>query len=262
MRRLFLLSSVVFVILLSFVVTFSAEDWDPVINNFRGVPMVMVPEGCFDMGYEEGSSLEQPTREVCIEEAFWIDQFEVSNKQFNQFDGQAELPPYTISPTDPRVNIMWVEALAFCEIRGGRLPTEVEWEYAARGPMGNLFFDGNTPKATEINACDSSCNDPFRDETVSDGYAEVAPTGSFDNATWVGAYDMNGNVWEWVNGVFVSGLTLQPRVVSDPMEYGTRILRGGAWDDQVFMTRATVRGVGYSNYDVRTNVGFRCAKDS
>jgi formylglycine-generating enzyme required for sulfatase activity len=185
----------------------SNDEWEPVIQEFDGVEMALVPAGCFMMGDQELASA-QPAHEVCLTEAYWIDLTEVSNGQFERLGGQAAntvgFPGQDIAGDDlPRTSVTWEEANAFCQLRGGRLPTEAEWEYAARGPDGLAYPWGNEFEADRLNFCEQSC--PFGSTsgglyfTANDGYDVAAPVSSLPGgASWIGALHMAGNVAEWV----------------------------------------------------------------
>ena len=161
----------------------SNADWEPVERLIDGVPMVQVPPGCFTMGSRNGRRDEQPAHEICVDDAFWIDQYEVTNTVYGSsgaFEG-GDLP---------RENITWFEARDFCVARGGRLPTEAEWEYAARGPDNLLYPWGNRFVADNL----------IYDANFG---SRTHPVGSRPGGvSWVGAYDMSGNVWEWVNSMY------------------------------------------------------------
>jgi hypothetical protein len=119
-------------------------DWKPVIREFDGVPMVLVPPGCFIMGSEDGPEDERPPTRVCFDVAFWIDRTEVTNGQFAKLHGQAAAVGGWNEPDAPRESVTWFEARDFCLKRGARLPSEAEWEYAARGPDNWAYPWGNT----------------------------------------------------------------------------------------------------------------------
>lgn len=161
----------------------SNADWTPVIRTFNGAEMVLVPVGCFTMGHEDGRRDEHPEHTICFNNPFWIDRYEVTNIQFGTagaFQGDNR----------PRENLTWFEARDFCEQRGARLPTEAEWEYAARGPDSLIYPWGN---------------DLVEDALVFDRNSgnQTADVGSRpDGVSWVGAYDMAGNVWEWVSSLY------------------------------------------------------------
>lgn len=185
--------------------------WKPVIQEFDGVDMAIVPAGCFMMGDPD---LERagPAHEVYLTEPYWIHVTEVSNDQFQKMGGQAgqdpSFPGQDISAGElPRTGITWEEAAAFCQSRGARLTTEAEWEYAARGPEGWVYPWGDEFDPTRLNYCAQNC--PIRAANSGayysndDGYAVAAPVISIpEGASWVGALNMAGNVAEWVNDWF------------------------------------------------------------
>ena len=97
------------------------------------------------------------------------------------------------------MGVSWYEAEAYANWRGGRLPTEAEWEYAARGPNSLIYPWGNEFDGTKLNFCDTECTYDWRDASVDDGYEKTAPVGSYESGkSWVVAYDLAGNIWEWV----------------------------------------------------------------
>jgi formylglycine-generating enzyme required for sulfatase activity len=227
----------------------SNDQWQPLTQSFEGVDMVLVPMGCFMMGSENGDTDERPIHQQCFDQPFWIDRTEVSNNQFATFNGIAAQSSNWTRDIQPRESITWFEARDFCEKRDARLPTEAQWEYAARGPdslvypWGNEFVAGNAAYGA---------NSP--------GYtAEVI---SFPNGeSWVGARNMSGNVWEWVNSLYKS----YPYDMDDGNEIDTnenffRVLRGGSWVDTSSTLRTSERNTGVSSTH-RNNIGFRCARD-
>jgi formylglycine-generating enzyme required for sulfatase activity len=164
------------------------------------------------------------------------------------------------------VCIDWADSLAHCESRGARLPTEAEWEYAARGPDSLLYPWGNEFDCAKGNFDDELEYDPYaiEDHAYCDGYVATAPVGSFpEGASWVGALDMSGNVWEWVNDWYDDNyyLTLADGVVNPqgPTEStGIQIMRGGAWSYSRIQDHHSARRLtdaeGPNQYR-----GFRCA---
>jgi formylglycine-generating enzyme required for sulfatase activity len=249
----------------------SNSDWTPFIQVFDGVEMVLVPAGCFMMGSTDeqiaaavaqcemsfkGNEAtcpllfghESPANTVCLDQPFWIDRYEVSNAQFEAFDGQAGQSSSWPEPDRPRENISWFEAHDFCKSRDARLPTEAEWEYAARGPEGWMYPWGNDFEPDNVVYYPTSDN-------------QTADVGSRpDGASWVGALDMSGNVMEWVN-------TLDrpyPYSATDGREDETDTIharehRGGSWLGFDFMQRATYRWLAAPDSPYG-NVGFRCAR--
>jgi formylglycine-generating enzyme required for sulfatase activity len=224
-------------------------EWSSFARDFDGVTMVLVPVGCFMMGSTEGTSDEQPVEQQCFDEPFWIDRYEVTNAQY----GSTGCTDWSSEPDQPRNCVNWIDASAYCEARGARLPTEAEWEYAARGPDGLVYPWGNSYNAELVIGED----DPtYGDKTT-------APVGSrAGGASWVGALDMSGNVWEWVSSIYRD----YPYREDDGREDNAnrtdlRVLRGGSFFNSSNSLRAASRGnrnpvVGYFF------IGFRCARSS
>jgi formylglycine-generating enzyme required for sulfatase activity len=165
-------------------------DWKPITRSFDGVEMVLVPPGCFLMGSSDGNTNERPMNLQCFNKPFWIDKTEVTNGQFTQFKGQAANKGQWSQPNRPRETITWFEARDFCAKRGSRLPTEREWEFAARGP-NNLKF----PWGDDFSYDNAVWAFNSNEQTMAVG---SRPKG----ASWVGALDMSGNVWEWINTIY------------------------------------------------------------
>jgi len=240
------------------------------------VLMALVPAGCFQMGssdeqiayavdlYKEGEmngvsaadpswfADEKPQHKVCFDKPFWIDVTEVTNSQFEAFGGQSEFPGAWTDAERPREQINWTDANAFCQKRGARLPTEAEWEYAARGPDGLIFPWGNT--------WDSSLAVwDLTDE-------EDATVGSKPGGvSWIGAYDLTGNVTEWVNDWFSEayyGALADGVVNPQGPDSGTmRGIRGSSWyDDNPSFLHTAFRARAEPDVDTPTRAnGFRCA---
>jgi len=235
-----------------------------VVRGGVEVEQVFVPAGSFMMGSEDGGDNERPVHEVTLD-AFWLDRTEVTNAQFELFvsetgfqtTAEQEGGGYIVSNNEwtytegadwrhpqgpssnlnglgphPVVLVSWDDATAFCAWAGGRLPTEAEWEVAARGPESRVYPWGDTFDGERLNFCDVNCPFDWADKSVDDSYAYTAPVGSYpDGASWVGALDMAGNVWEWVNDWYDSGYYGQSpdENPSGPASGEYRVLRGGAW---------------------------------
>jgi formylglycine-generating enzyme required for sulfatase activity len=228
-------------------------DWEPLVQTFDGVEMVLVPAGCFEMGSTQYDD-EKPPHRVCFDEPYWMDRTEVTNGQFATLNGQAVKSSYFSGDERPREQITWTEASAFCESRGARLPTEAEWEYAARGPEAWEYPWGDGFDGSKV----------VWNRSESDG---TAPVGSLPaGASWVGALDMSGNVWEWVADWYgESYYASLENGVSNPTgptsgEY--RVLRGGSWWYNItYNLRAASRNWASPGY-WNINIGFRCARSA
>lgn len=267
------------------------------------VVQVFVPSGSFLMGSEDGEDIERQVFRITLT-SFWINQTEVTNAQFQAFvsytgyqttaerKGRAWTwtgndfdyvdGAYWRHPQGPNSNIVglenhpvvhvsWEDASAFCAWSGhdnnsAALPTEAQWEYAARGPNSLTYPWGNKFDCRFANIDDEIIIDSItvQGEAVCDGYDQAAPVGSFPRgASWVGALDMTGNVWEWVNDWYDSDYYgALPAPVEDPQgpsEGTTKVIRGGGWSPYPRIVRPTQRS--YATPDsYNLDTGFRCAQ--
>jgi formylglycine-generating enzyme required for sulfatase activity len=234
--------------------------------------MVYVPGGTFQMGSDPGDpnaeSDEFPQHPVTLD-SYWIDQTEVTNGQYQQCAkaGPCSLPgswfyrgSYTRNPyygdsafdDYPVLDVSWFQAAEYCEWAGARLPSEAEWEYAARGPEGLLYPWGNEFLWSRLNSWEDR-----------DGYDDTAPVGSYRQGTsWCGALDLAGNVQEWVANRFLGYPSNQLAEIQEPDSGDWGVLRGGSWrtfkPDEL---RSTHRRKASADTKHET-VGFRCARDS
>jgi TolB protein len=191
--------------------------------------MVYVPGGTFQMGSDAGDTHanddEFPKHSVTLD-GFWIDRTEVTNAQYALCVASDDCEPMlyavdaTLSGEDyPVAGVSWEDAADYCAWAGARLPTEAEWEYAARGTQGSIYPWGDGFDCARGN---------FREGC--DGYSSTAPVGSFPSgASWCGALDMAGNVWEWVAdwaGDYPSEAQTNP---AGPPTGVRRIFRGGSF---------------------------------
>lgn len=196
-------------------------------------------------------------------DSFWIDRTEVTSGQYQTCvqDGVCEPAQCESLGNDyPVVCVTWSQAASYCKWAEARLPTEAEWEYSARGTKRNRYPWGDEFEGTLLNYCDSSCTLSKRDEEYDDGYAESAPVGSYPQAaSWVGALDMAGNVWEMVadwNGAYPEQDQLNP---TGPDTGSRRVARGGSWHASPDHVRSALRThLGLS--DFVDHAGFRCVQ--
>lgn len=240
---------------------------------------------------------QRPKHRIYLD-AFWVDRTEVTVGMFRKFveatgyktsaeregwgkpwkDGPKESewpmtpgtdwqhpegPGSTASDNHPVIQVSWDDAMAYCEWVGGRLPTEAEWEKAARGTEGRKYPWGDDFDGTLLNYGDSRCPVArWRDSRYDDGYAKTSPVGSYPGgASFYGVLDMAGNVWEWVYDWYDEDYySTSPD--SNPMgpESGSvRAMRGGSWYDgePEAWVNCVVRHQNPSN-DRYEDVGFRC----
>ena len=270
---------------------------DTHIRSSDQMEMVYVPAGEFIMG-SDMDDLKASTR-LCLDysgelgfavcqietimdeypkhtvelSAFWIDRTEVTNAQYRLcVEAGACQPPvdlgsYTreayfnerIYDDYPVIWVMKSQAVDYCAWVGARLPSEAEWEYAARGPESSKFPWGDEFEKTRLNYCDASCPLGVPDPTFDDGYPETAPVGSFpDGVSWCGAMDMAGNVREWVadwKGYYPADRQVDPQ---GPAEGDQYVTRGGCWLDTPDDILSANRGANSLDYS-RHKVGIRCA---
>ncbi|MBI4674246.1 MAG: SUMF1/EgtB/PvdO family nonheme iron enzyme [Chloroflexi bacterium] len=235
-------------------------------NGKDKAPMVFVPAGIFRMGSSDldtDASDDEKKQHTVSLNTFWIDQHEVTNAQYRQcVDANGCQPPSMTSSSTrstyygnpqydnyPVIYISWYAASRYCEWAGKRLPTEAEWEKAARGTDGRIYPWGNDFDANKLNSDDG-------------GKRDITTVGSYPSGrSWSGALDMAGNVWEWVNDWYERAYyDNSPRDnPKGPATGQARVLRGGSWISQPVNTRAAfrhVRGSDESNY----SSGFRCAQ--
>ncbi len=270
------------------------------IRSSDGMAMVYVPAGEFTMGidregfdyamrlckqYSGGGQMaiatcgqaafvdEQPMHSVALD-GFWIDRVEVTNAQYQRcVEAGACTPPvesgsYTrpsyyrddVYRAYPVISVTWQQAADYCKWAGGRLPTEAEWEYAARGSDGSAFPWGNAFDGTRLNYCDARCDWGPNDPAVDDGYADTAPVGAFPTgASWCGAWDLAGNVREWVADLYGRYSSERQVNPTGPSSGDAHVTRGGSWLDRPDDVRSTNRGGNSLDY-AHAKVGFRCVQ--
>jgi formylglycine-generating enzyme required for sulfatase activity len=245
-----------------------AERWDYRGLRFAtgddGAEMVLVPAGPFLMGSPpgEGDQDETPQRGVFVD-AFWIDLYEATFAQYAKFSAATRAPRPVIpvlqddpaklmASEQPVVAASWAQARDYCRWLGKRLPTEAEWEKAARGERGVKWSWGNAYGPGLANL-----------QGEEDGYQYTAPPGAFPQGrSAYGVYDMAGNVAEWVADWY------DPKYyLGAPFEFPTgpdsgkhRVFRGGSWNDTPSDVRTAKRFTA-APHQTSAVIGFRCAKD-
>ena len=229
-------------------------------------PMVKIPAGMFIRGSAEGEGRadENPRRKIYVD-TFHIDQYEVTNGQYIKFLSETgHKEPFNVYGEGsllkmegvsrlPVVQVTWHDAVDYCRWAGKRLPTEAEWEKAARGTKAQLYPWGETPATSHLANFDRDW----------DNENTLLPIGSLpEGMSPYGVYDMAGNVREWVQDWYAADYykTASGRNPRGPESGILKVVRGGSWHSFEADIRAAARGKG--GFALKTHgVGFRCAKN-
>ena len=255
------------------------------ITDKSGVEMVLVPAGEFTMGsdaecktYRDDCSVdifvhENPPHKVNLA-AYYIDKFEVTNAIYQdcvaegvcseptEFSSATRDSYYGDSQYDnyPVVFVDWDMAKLYCEWRGARLPTEAEWEKAARGENALIYPWGNEFDGSLANFCDKNCGYKFANKDYDDGYQDTSPVDSYpQGASPYGVYNMAGNVFEWVNSAWAP-YPYNDKDGREDLEMGMHVFRGGSLGEPNYYLRTSTRNFAPQSTSFYF-IGFRCARD-
>nr|WP_246711553.1 SUMF1/EgtB/PvdO family nonheme iron enzyme [Rhizobium leguminosarum] len=236
----------------------AAADIGPIAEN----PLVEIPAGAFVFGRNDGPENERPRR-VLDGRAFAINRTEITNRQYRHFVNASRHRPafYANHPIlglddRPVVGVSWGDADAFCRHYGLELPSEPQYERAARGTKGIAFPWGDAPPDdTRANSgADVCCSGDARD-----GYPMTAPAESFANgASKEGVLNLVGNVWEWTRDLYAP-------YEGRPAPRGAgqyRVLRGGSWNSDPNHLTTTYRLAYDPEFRFSANGGFRCVRST
>ena len=207
---------------------------------------VLIPAGEFLMGTEDGTEIERPVHKVFLRE-YKIDRHEVSNQEFEMLQPDHPRSAASVCDRCPVTLVTWFEASAYCEIRGGRLPTEAEWERAGRGPDGFSYSFGPTA-------------DKGKGHFGREFQAGAKPVDSFQPNSF-GLYNMSGNVWEWVNDQFSFYPQAATGTAGGRRTSREKIVRGGSWYNEAYYVNVGMRFRLKPGMKLNS-IGFRCAWDA
>jgi len=235
-----------------------APDYEQTITNSIGLELIRIPAGEFQMGAEDGEDREKPVHTIRLTRPFYLAKYPVTQAQWeavmgknpSRFTGEFQMGA-------PVEQVSWDEIQDFLrklneKERNGpyRLPTEAEWEYAARAGTTTTYCFGNGPEQLKEYAW-------YKDNSE----RTTHPVGQLKANAW-GLYDVHGNVWEWVQDGFAEDY-YKHSPSEDPTGPGTGshcVLRGGSWSSDAALARVSFRDWYPPGYHSRNFIGFRCAR--
>jgi len=266
----------------------NSQGFKEYLNPKDSSTLILIPAGQFIMGSND-SSPEKPVHSVVLDD-YLIGKYEVSNLQYKRFcdatshpyppdpnfkstprAAMSISPPapglgdyFTKYPDCPVVYITWADASAYCDWAGLRLPTEAEWEKAARGADARKYPWGNKFDCDKCNFADRNAPERFwwANPFLDDSYTYPASvTRNSKGPSPYQAMDMAGNVWEWCSDWYFAkfyalGSTKNP---CGPESGDGHVVRGGGWDSYIFLCRTTNRDMGRLGHK-NNNLGFRVAR--
>ena len=243
----------------------AADDPPNEIVAKDGAPMVLVPAGDFWMGLPEGVGLddEQPRHKVYLD-AYYVDKFEVTTERYARFLELTGWPTplnwnmvkFQDHATRPVVGVNWGDADAYCRINGRRLPTEAEWEKAARGTNERKFPWGDTKPHPTL---------ALFGQGARFSYDVLKPVGSYPSGVGpYGAFDLAGNVAEWVQDWYEGEYYRDAPQQNPPGPMGGqyKIARGGSWSDLPVYLLSASRTSKLPSWTRNAFIGFRCAQSA
>jgi len=239
------------------------------VSAIDGMVQVYVPAGEFEMGSENGNENERPVHLVYLD-AYWMDQTEVTNEMYARCvqagictaprpSNSSHRPKYYGHPIYddyPAINVSWNDAVDYCEWADRRLPTEAEWEKAARGGLGGKEY----PWGDEYPVCEPGATNSARyDDSLGCDNTDTIRVGTY-GANGYGLYDMAGNVGEFVvdwyaEDYYKNSPTNNPQ---GPASGNFRVIRGGSWGFDVKGLRSAYRNKISTSWNY---LGFRCSDD-
>jgi formylglycine-generating enzyme required for sulfatase activity len=234
--------------------------------NSLGSQMLFVPSGEFVMGSDapDAGPTERPLTKITLSR-FYMSRHPVTNAEYEQFDpSHSRKRAPGAGDRHPVVYVSSLEAMKYCqslstrERKKYRLPTEAEWEYAARGTDARKYPWGNYEHRGDLaNFADRNTVFAWSDREIDDGYPESSPVGAFPfGASPFGIEDLAGNVWEWCLDYFEPYRGMAKVNPHGPTTGAKRVYRGGSWKSRFNSLRATTRGSNVPNYSCN-DLGFR-----
>jgi sulfatase modifying factor 1 len=249
----------------------AADSREPIVAK-DGMEYVWISPGQYQMGCvptdSECEPREKPRHPVTIARGFWLGRTEVTVAAYRRFLAamgrtMPSSPDFNWgwrNDAHPMVKVSWHDATAYCAWTGGRLPTEAEWEYAARAGRETKYPWGDTMSRDRANYGRDECCGGMAEGL--DRWEQTSPAGSFPPNDF-GLYDVSGNVWEWCDDVYRADAYEVPLPSPAPADAARmpRVLRGGSWSSDPWLTRLSYRLGADAGSDSDYGGGFRCAVD-
>jgi formylglycine-generating enzyme required for sulfatase activity len=207
------------------------------------IEWIIIPADTFSMGSpsSEAERSNNETQHQVTVSAFMMSKYEITFEQYDMFcNATGREKPYDEGwgrGKHPVINVSWKDATDFADWMGCRLPTEAEWEFAARGGTSTPFNTGNNLTSLQANY---DGNNPYNNNSKGEYRKQTLPVGSFE-ANNYGLFDMHGNVWEWCNDLYGAYSTTPQTNPKGAVSGKTRVRRGGGWNDYARRCRSAYR---------------------